>query len=164
MATLIEPNELMYTQFEPKVKNRFILYINGIPAFLLNKCGRPKITADPQTINHINVEFYYRGKSKWSPIAVELYDPIVPSGAQMVMNWIRSAHESTTGRDGYQTEYQKDIVINMLDPNGAKVEQWVLYNAFPSSETGFGDLDWSDAGTAMGITLNISYNYAVLEY
>jgi len=164
MATLIQPNELMYTLFEPKTMNRFIMYVDGIPSFLMYKCDRPKISATRQTIDHINIQSYYRGKSIWQEIACELYDPIVPSGAQLVMNWIRLAHESATGRDGYQTEYQKNIVINMLDPNGAKVEQWTLYNTFPSAETSFGTLDWTDEGKLVPIALNLSYNYAVLEF
>lgn len=164
MAALLEPNELMYTQFEPKTINRFIMYIDGIPAFILKKCDRPKPTAPQQAIDHINVQSYYRGKMIWQPIACQLYDPIVPSGAQIVMNWVRLHHESATGRDGYQTEYQKNIVINMLDPNGAKVEQWSLYNSFLSGDINFGSPDWADDGKFIPIDINISYNYAVLEY
>ena len=36
-----------------------------------------------------------------------LYDPIVPSGAQSVMEWVRTSHESLTGRDGYADFYKK---------------------------------------------------------
>lgn len=164
MATLLQPNELMYTQFEPKTQNRFIMYVSGIPSFILKKAQRPKLTAEPKTIDHINVQTYYRGKTIWSPITIELYDPIVPSGAQIVMNWIRLHHESVTGRDGYQSEYKKDVVINMLDPNGAKVEQWTLKGAFISGETGFGDLDWTNTGDMVGLTLQLSYNYAILDF
>ena len=32
MADLLSPNEIMYTAYEPKVANRFIMYIEGIPA------------------------------------------------------------------------------------------------------------------------------------
>ena len=34
MATL-DPSEIMFTPFEPKTKNRFIMYIEGIPAYLI---------------------------------------------------------------------------------------------------------------------------------
>ena len=33
MANLIDPNEAMFTAFEPKQQNRYIFYIEGIPAF-----------------------------------------------------------------------------------------------------------------------------------
>ena len=28
---VLNPNEIMFTAFEPKVQNRFIMYIDGIP-------------------------------------------------------------------------------------------------------------------------------------
>ena len=37
MANLIDPTELMFTNFEPKVKNRFIMYVDGLPAYLIRK-------------------------------------------------------------------------------------------------------------------------------
>ena len=42
MATL-DPSEIMFTPFEPKVKNRFIMYIEGIPAYLVKTAKRPSI-------------------------------------------------------------------------------------------------------------------------
>ena len=36
MATL-DPSEIMFTPFEPKTKNRFIMYIEGIPILNQNK-------------------------------------------------------------------------------------------------------------------------------
>ena len=32
---VLDPNEIMFTAFEPKVQNRFILYVDGIPAYLI---------------------------------------------------------------------------------------------------------------------------------
>ena len=44
MADLIDPSEIMFTPFETKVKNRFIMYIEGIPAYLIKAANRPTIT------------------------------------------------------------------------------------------------------------------------
>ena len=44
MAQLIAPTEAMFTAFEPKTQNRFIMYIDGIPAYLIKKIDRPSIT------------------------------------------------------------------------------------------------------------------------
>ena len=164
MADLLTNNEIFYTSFEPKVANRFIMYIDGIPSFICKKCTRPKISGERKTIDYINLQRYYRGKSTWSAVTVELYDPIVPSGAQAVMEWIRLHHESVTGRDGYADFYKKDIVINVLGPVGDKVEQWTMKGAFITGETGFGELDWTNTGDALAITLELSYDYAILEY
>ena len=37
MAQLLDPTEIMFTNFEPKMSNRFIMYIEGIPAYLIKK-------------------------------------------------------------------------------------------------------------------------------
>ena len=99
MADLLQSNEIFFTAFEPKVQNRFIMYLDGIPSFLIKKTDRPKITAAAKELDHINIQRKYRGKSKWDDIAITLYDPIVPSGAQAVMEWIRLHHESVDYRD-----------------------------------------------------------------
>ena len=41
MADLIDPSEIMFTPFEPKTKNRFIMYIEGVPAYLIKTANRP---------------------------------------------------------------------------------------------------------------------------
>ena len=41
---ILDTNEMMFTAFEPKVQNRFIMYIDGIPAYLIKKVARPSIT------------------------------------------------------------------------------------------------------------------------
>jgi len=106
---------------------------------------------------------YYRGKHLWQPVNAILYDPIVPSGAQAVMEWVRLSHESVTGRDGYQDFYKKDIVMDVLGPVGDKVEEWTLKGSFVSD--GDGDsMDWSDTGDFLPFNIVISYDYAVLQY
>ena len=107
MAELIDPNEIFYTPFEPKTKNRFIMYIDGIPAYLVKIANRPTITFEEIVLEHINVKRYVKGKGAWETLEVTLYDPVVPSGAQAVMEWVRLHHESVTGRDGYSDFIRK---------------------------------------------------------
>jgi len=163
MAELLNPNEIFATAFEPKVKNRFILYVDGIPSFIIKKTDRPKLSQSSKELDHINIKTFYKGKSVWQSITMELYDPIVPSGAQAVMEWVRLHHESVTGRDGYQDFYKKDLTINVLGPVGDKVEEWTLKGAFITSAD-FQEMDWSDDGAAQMISLTISIDYAILQY
>jgi len=164
MADLLQSNEIFFSAFEPKVQNRFIMYLDGIPSFLIKKTDRPKISGEAKVLDHINIQRKYRGKSKWNDISIELYDPIVPSGAQAVMEWIRLHHESVTGRDGYADFYKKDVTINVLGPVGDKVEEWTLKGAFISGETNFGSLDWGNDGEFIPITLQLSMDYCVLQF
>jgi hypothetical protein len=164
MAELLSANEIFMTAFEPKVQNRFIMNIDGIPAYLIKAASRPTINNNPITLDHINLKRKLKGKSEWSDIEITLYDPIVPSAAQACMEWVRLAHESVTGRNGYADFYKKDITIDVLGPVGDKVEQWQLKGAFPASVNFNGaGLDWS-AQDALLITMTLSIDYAILQY
>ena len=162
MPELIDPSEIMFTPFEPKTKNRFIMYIEGIPAYLIRAVARPQITFEEIVLDHINVKRYVKGKGEWQPLQITLYDPIVPSGAQAVMEWVRLHKESVTGRDGYSDFYKKDVTFNMLGPVGDKVEEWTLKGAYIANAN-FGTIDWS-VNESADITLTLRYDYAILQF
>ena len=162
MPDLIDPSEIMFTPFEPKVKHRFIMYIEGVPAYLIKAAARPQLTFEEIALDHINVKRYVKGKGDWQNLNITLYDAIVPSGAQAVMEWVRLHKESVTGRDGYSDFYKKDVTFNVLGPVGDKVEEWTLKGAMIQSAN-FGDLDWSVSEPA-DITLTLRYDYAILQF
>ena len=162
MAEVLEFNDMFYTNFEPKMKNRYIMEIDGIQSYLIKTANRPSITFEPVVLDHINVKRKLKGKGEWQDIEITLFDPIVPSGAQQVMEWVRTSHESITGRDGYADFYKKDIDIYMLGPVGDKIENWKLKGAFINNAV-FNDLDWA-SNDPSEITLTLSYDYAILEY
>ena len=163
MAEVLEFNEMFYTNFEPKMKNRFIFEIDGIPSYLVKAGNRPTITFEPVVLDHINIKRKLKGKGDWSTLEITLYDPIVPSGAQAVMEWVRTSHESLTGRDGYAEFYKKDVDFYMLGPVGDKIEQWKLKGAY-IQQANFGELDWSNATDPTTIVLELTYDYAILEF
>ena len=162
MADVLSFDKIFYTNFEPKLANRFIMEIDGIPSYMIKTANRPKLESEVVELDHINTKRKIKGKSNWTDITITLYDPVVPSGAQSVMEWIRTSHESITGRDGYADFYKKNIDFYMLGPVGDKVEQWKLVGAWISSAE-FGDVDWSSNDPVM-ITLTITYDYAILEF
>ena len=100
MATerLLEANELMIERFQPKQKNRFIMYIDGIPAWLIKSSAKPSISINKITIDYMNIKRYVAGKAEWQEIDITLYDPVVPSAAQSVMEWVRLHHERLSSR------------------------------------------------------------------
>ena len=162
MAEMLEPQDIMFTPFEPKLKNRFIMNIDGIPAYLIKAANRPILESDEVILEHMNVTRYVKGKSRWQPIDVTLYDPVVPSAAQAVMEWVRLSHESVTGRDGYSDFYKKDVTINVLGPVGDIVEEWTLKGAFITSAN-FNDLDFASSDPAE-VTVSLRYDYAILQF
>ena len=159
---ILDTNEMMFTAFEPKLQNRFIMYIDGIPAYLIKQIDRPQISFAEVTRDHSNVKRKIKGKANWEDVTCTLYDPVTPSGAQAVMEWVRLSHESVTGRDGYYDFYKKDIRFNTLGPVGDVVEEWILKGAYCHAAD-FGEADWSSSDPT-DITLTIRMDYAILNY
>jgi hypothetical protein len=160
---ILDPNEIFFTAFEPKVKNRFIMYVDGIPSYTIKKIGAVGVTMDEIKLNHINVYRKIKGRAVWSDIEMTLFDPITPSGAQAVMEWVRLHHESVTGRDGYSDFYKKDVTVNVLGPVGDIVSEWVIKGAF-ITDANFGDYSWDTADAAVNITLTVAMDYCVLNF
>jgi hypothetical protein len=144
------------------MKNRFVMQIDGIDSYLVKAAQRPTITFEPVVLDHINVKRKLKGKGEWQDITITLYDPIVPSGAQKVMEWVRLSHESITGRDGYADFYKKDLDFYMLGPVGDKIEQWKIKGAFILSAN-FGDVAF-DSNEPATIELTLAMDYAILEF
>ena len=148
--------------WEPKKAHQFIMEIEGIPAYLIHSSAKPSLDNGEVVLEHMNVQRYVKGKSKWSGISISLYDPIVPSAAQAVMEWVRLHHESATGRDGYSSMYKKEVTLTQLSPLGEKVEEWILKGTFITS-TNFGELDWSSEDVVK-ISMDLRYDWAFLNF
>ena len=162
MAELLEPQDIMFTPFELKLKNRFIMQIDGINAYLIKAINRPQLDSEVVELPHLNVTRYVKGKSKWQPLEITLYDPVIPSASQQVIEWIRLHHESVTGRDGYSDFYKKDITFNLLGPVGDVIEEWELKGAYIQTAN-FGDLSF-ETSDPVEITLTLRYDYAILKF
>ncbi len=57
---ILNPNEIFYTAFEPRLTNRFILYMDGIPSYLVKGMGAISLTQTAVALNHINVQRYVK--------------------------------------------------------------------------------------------------------
>ena len=160
---ILDANEIFFTAFEPRQANRFILYMDGIPSYLIKGVNAVTVSQGEVVLNHINVYRKVKGKTTWGDIQMTLFDPITPSGAQSVMEWVRLHHESVTGRDGYSDFYKKDLVIDVLGPVGDIVGEWIIKGAF-IKEANFGDYSWDTENTAVNITMTVGMDYCVLNF
>ena len=159
---VLSPNEIFFTAFEPKQANRFIMYVDGIPAFMIKGISEVSLTQGVVNLNHINVERKVKGKSVWNNMTMTLFDPITPSGAQAVIEWVRLSHESVTGRDGYSDFYKKDLTLDILGPVGDIVSEWIIKGAYVKTAT-FGDYDWT-ADAAIELSVTIAMDYCILNF
>ena len=65
---ILNPNEIFYTAFEPRMTNRFILYMDGMPSFLVKGMSAINLSQTAVALNHINVQRYVKGKTIWNTI------------------------------------------------------------------------------------------------
>jgi hypothetical protein len=160
---VLSPNEIFFTAFEPKVANRFIMYVDGIPSYTIKQIAAVSVEMNEIVLNHINVYRKIKGKAKWGDMQMTLFDPITPSGAQAVMEWVRLHHESVTGRDGYSDFYKKDVTVNVLGPVGDIVSEWIIKGAFIKSAN-FGEYNWDTEAAAINLQVTLGMDYCILNY
>ncbi len=132
--------------YEPKRMNRFILRFPstlGINEWFVESTSRPHIKINSTEIQFLNTSTYVAGRFTWDPISVKFRDPIGPSAAQALMEWVRLHAESITGRMGYAAGYKRDLTLEMLDPTGVAVEKWILQGVFLTG-VDMDSLDYSD--------------------
>ena len=159
---VLDPNEIFFTAFEPKVANRFVMYVDGFPSYIIKGISGLGFAQDEIVLKHINTYRKVKGKLRWNDITMQLFDPITPSGAQAVMEWVRLHYESVTCRAGYSDFYKKDLTIDVLGPVGDVVEEWILKGAY-CQNANFGTMDWTSDSPA-NISMTIVMDYAILNF
>lgn len=163
---LIKKSETFYTTFEPKIMTRFMVHIKDkegkvvIPVWLIKEITRPKAQ---WSVKNKRWEFL--------PITISVYDPIVPSTSQMLYHYMLDEEPKLL-----------DITIDVLGPVADTVEKWEIKDAI-ISHVDFGHLSWSGyseekrekleqlnvtryykGGTAVEITVTLTYDFALLVY
>lgn len=162
MAQTLSVQEMLPAKFTPMMKRHFVFAIEGIDAFLIKTASRPEITTEEQTINWINSTRYVAGKTTFGAMSVTLHDPIAPSGAQQVMEWVRLHFESVSGRAGYPDFYKRDIQLKMLDPVGTVIQLWDIKGAFLLTAN-FNEITY-EGSDMVEIALSIRYDNAVMQF
>ena len=152
----------MPVPYEPKKKNRFIFRFPtplGIQEGFISTGARPTYTSEETEIQFLNTSTFVVGRFTWETIDVTFRDPIGPSAAQALMEWIRLHSESVTGRQGYAAGYKKDVELELLDPTGVVIEKWILQGTMLTSAN-FGDLDYSTSDIA-DISTTLRFDRAI---
>lgn len=155
----------MPVPYEPKKQNRFILRFPsslGINEWFVMSTSRPKINIGEVEIPFLNTSTWVAGRFTWDTIDVTFKDPIGPSAAQALMEWVRLHAESVTGRMGYAAGYKKNVELEMLDPAGVVIEKWILEGTFLTN-VNFGELSYSSEDIAE-ITATLRPDRCILVY
>lgn len=155
----------MPLEYEPLRNNRFLLRFPsdlGIQEMWVASTSRPTISMNETEIQFLNTSTWVVGRYVWEQLTVTLRDPIGPSASQAIMEWVRLHSESATGRQGYALAYKRDLVLQMLDPTGTAVSQWIIKNAMIVSASG-GDLSYDDDALSTW-TITVRPDYCILSY
>ena len=162
MAETLSVTDMLPNKFEPKRQYRWVLAIEGIDSFLITTANRPQVNISDKKIDFINSYRRVAGKLEFQDLTIKLHDPIAPSGAQQMMEWIRTHYESVSGRAGYADFYKRDIQLKMLDPIGTVVELWDIKGAFLTS-VNFNGLGYDQDDIVM-IDATIKFDNCVLQF
>ena len=163
MAETLSVSEMLPNRFEPKRQFRWVFAIEGIDSFLMKTANRPQMNFQELALPFINSYRYIAGRMQFQEMQLTLYDPIAPSGAQQVMEWIRTHYESVSGSAGYADFYKRDLQLKLLDPVGTVVELWDIKGAFIKSAN-FDSLTYENDSNPVTISLNLRYDNCVLQY
>jgi len=163
MADILTVDQMLANTAEPKRKHQWILSLAGLDAYTCMTATRPGGgTFNEQVIDYINSKRYLAGKFTPDDFALTLWDPLAPSAAQKVDQWVKLCYEQLTGRAGYSAIYKKDFEIKLLDPPGGVAEKWQIKGGW-IKVVKYNNLDYKD-DTPVNIDLTIRYDQAVLLY
>jgi hypothetical protein len=154
---------MLPNKFEPKRQFRWVFAIEGIDSFLMKAAARPQMSIENLEIPFINSKRYIAGRMTFQTMSITLHDPIAPSGAQQVMEWLRTTYESVSGRAGYADFYKRDIQVKLLDPIGTVVELWDIKGAF-ITDANFNQLSYDQDSAPVDIALTLRFDNCVLQY
>ena len=162
MAETLSVTDMLPNRFEPKRANRWIFALEGIDSFLVKKANRPNVTINATTIKYINSYRNVAGTLSFADLSIDLHDPIAPSGAQQVMEWIRTHYESVSGRAGYADFYKRDCQLKLLDPVGTVIELWD-YKGCLITSANYGDMSYDGDGLVQ-VSLGLKFDNCVLQF
>ena len=131
---------------EPKRQFRWLLYIAGMPQWIVKDVKKPSFNVTNTSHDFLNYKFHYPGRVDWQDISVTIVDPVQPDSAASLVAILESAgyvlpNEYTSQANKPRTISKKAMVeslggqihLEMFSANtGATVEnvleRWTINN------------------------------------
>jgi hypothetical protein len=151
---------------EPKRSYRWLLYMGGIPTWMVKKTKKPEAEIGEIEVAYLNHSFFFPGRLKWSTIDITLLDPVTPDASATMRDILHSSgyhfpkdpNDTTTISKKNATRALGNCKLVQIDADGNEIETNLLRNAWLKKVT-YGELDYSD-DKMVEITLTIRYDYA----
>lgn len=164
---------------EPKRQFRWLLYIAGMPQFIVKSVKKPSFNITPTQHDFINYRFKYPGRVEWQPIQFTIVDPVQPdSTASLVKILENSGYVYPDNFTSQTTEPKTISKKSLVDQLGGQIqlvqfgastgeqqenviERWSINNPIITS-VDFGNLSYN-SDELVEIQVNIDYDWAYLE-
>lgn len=164
---------------EPKRQFRWLLYIAGMPQFIVKDVKKPSFTVASTPHDFLNYKFHYPGRVEWQDIQVTIVDPVQPDSTASLVKILEKAgyvlpDEYTSQTNQPRTISKKAFVdslggqiqlvqfgANTGDQEENVLEQWTINNPFLTN-VDFGNLSYG-SDDLVNISMTIKYDWAYLE-
>ncbi len=158
---------------EPKRTFRWLLYVSGMPQFIVKTVKKPSFNVATTPHQFLNYEFHYPGTVKWQPISFTIVDPVKPDSTKSLYRILErsgyvipSAYDqavaTTISKENMVDALGGEIKIVQLDTDGKNpIETWTIKNPLITSVE-FGELSYASE-EMLNISVNLTYDYATIE-
>lgn len=164
---------------EPKRQFRWLLYIAGMPQFIVKNVKKPSFSVSTTPHDFINYKFKYPGRVDWQDITITIVDPVQPDSTASLIKILENSGyvypENFTSQQTEPKTISKQQMVNSLGGQiqlvqfGANtgeqeenvLEKWSINNPIITS-VDFGNLDYS-SDDLVNISMTIAYDWAYLE-
>lgn len=162
---------------DPKRSYRFLLYLDGLPSYMVISSGVPSFTVtEGGTHKFLGHKFRFPGSVEWTgTIDVKMVDTIDYNMAQKFTDYIRKAgyvYPSNFNTDSVNPEFFrktiskakfpfKQVKLQRLDSDGAVAETWVLNNPW-ISKVDYGTADYTTEAL-LNLQVTFTYDWAELR-
>jgi hypothetical protein len=164
---------------EPKRQFRWLLYIAGMPQFIVKNVKKPSFSVAATPHDFINYKFHFPGRVEWQDIQVTIVDPVQPDSTASLVNILsaagyvlpdeytsQAAEPRTISKKSFVDALGGQIQLVQFGANtGAQqenvLEKWSINNPFLTN-VDFGNLDYS-SDDLVNISMTIKYDWANLE-
>lgn len=164
---------------EPKRQFRWLLYIAGMPQFIVKEVKKPSFTVASTPHDFLNYKFHYPGRVEWQDVQVTIVDPVQPDSTASLVKILEAAGyvlpDKYTTQPNEPRTISKEAFVNGLGGQiqlvqfgantGAQeenvLEKWILNNPFLTN-VDFGNLSYA-SDDLVNISMTIKYDWATLE-
>lgn len=126
---------------------------------------RPQLEFEEVELHRYNSRAWVAGKHNWQSTTLTIEDDITGTASRVVQDqlqaqqWLIGAEGPYLGRGQEGALYKFVTTIEQLDGREQPVERWTLEGCFIQN-VNYGDLDYSDGGSAVTIELSIRFDHA----